>query len=557
MLHPGTISENERNEIKIRHNLILDVARAEYGRIPPRLTGLLDDVSSLYLGGWETYEACQTGYHNLGHAIDVTLLTARMIAGWNRLDDETHPRLNEELFLTAMAAAMFHDAGYIKEKGDTQGRGGKYSFNHEDRSMAMAGRYLSEHGWPERSLKLVPNIISTTKFHRPLELQGLFANKDEEVIGRMMATADLVAQMADVNYMQRINDLYAELQEAYNFEGEENLEKRGFKIFSSAGEMVAGTVDFYENFVLPRLQTLGRMDQYLVSFFGGGRNPYLENIMANLSGQLLDQRSRWRRLGDILEDLGLVSKEQIDSALQMQRRSRSAKPERRKAVGLSLRERLLTWMDGTQFNERCLGEMLMDMKIIDPTVLRQGLLQQIMPTSMIDKFSRSELLFFLEISLLLQNIGRGPWLFDQILEMTNELLKCEASYILLANPENQEMLIAIPTGPNKELLDGRVIPSDKGLAGWVFSHGLPAIVSNVHQDDRFDSEIDSKVRQGFDTRSVLAVPLHINGELIGVMEVINKQSGEFSNHDMDILTMLANLLAVCLDSAFRLQELYS
>ena len=319
------------NDIKIRHNLILDVARAEYGRIPPRLTGLLDDVSSLYRGGWETYEACQTGYHNLGHAIDVTLLTARMIAGWNRLDDEAHPRLNEELFLTAMAAAMFHDAGYIKEKGDTQGRGGKYSFNHEDRSMAMAGRYLSEHGWPERSLTLVPNIISTTKFHRPLELQGLFETKEEEVIGRMMATADLVAQMADVNYMQRINDLYAELQEAYSFEGEENLEKRGFKVFSSAGEMVAGTVDFYENFVLPRLQTLGRMDQYLVSFFGGGRNPYLENIMANLSGQLLDQRSRWRRLGDILEDLGLVSKEQIDSALQMQRNDRDrANPERKK-----------------------------------------------------------------------------------------------------------------------------------------------------------------------------------------------------------------------------------
>jgi len=557
MLQSGSTSENERNDIKIRHSLILDVARAEYGRVSPCLTGLLDDVSSLYQGGWESYEACQTGYHNLGHALDVTLLSARMIAGWNRLGDEAHPHLNEELFLTAMAAAMFHDAGYIKGKGDTQGRGGKYSFSHEDRSMAMAGRYLAEHAWPERSLTLVPNIISTTKFHRPLELQGLFELKEEEVIGRMMATADLVAQMADVNYMQRINDLYAELQEAYRFEGEENLEKRGFKVFSSAGEMISGTVDFYENFVLPRLQSLGRMDQYLVAFFGGGRNPYLENIMANLSGQLLNQRNRWRRLGDILEDLGLVSKEQIDSALQMQRRSRSVDTANKKPASLSLREKLLAWMEGTQFSDSCLGELLMDMNIIDPNVLRQGLLQQIMPPSLIDKFSRAELLFFLEISLLLQNIGRGPWLFDQILEMTNELLKCEASYILLANPENQEMLIAIPTGPNKEQFDGRVIPSDKGLAGWVFSHGQPAIVSNVHQDNRFDSEIDSKVRQGFDTRSVLAVPLHINGELIGVMEVINKHPGEFSYHDMDILTMLANLIAVCLDNAFRLQELYS
>lgn len=557
MLQPGKNPDKERTEIMIRHSLILDIARAEYDRVPAHLTELLDDVTSLYQGGWNSHEACQTGYHNLGHAIDVTLLTARMIAGWNRLQDETHPRLGEELFLSALASAMFHDAGYIKEKGDTLGSGGKYSFSHEDRSMAMAAKYLAEHGWPARSHQLVPNIISTTKFHRPLELEGLFESKSEEVIGRMMATADLVAQMADVNYIQRINDLYAELQEAYTFEGAENLKERGFKIFTSAGEMITGTVDFYENFVLPRLQKLGRMDQYLVAFFGGGRNPYLENIMANLSGQLLDKHNRWRRLGDILEDLGLVSKEQIDSALKMQRHSRSTSPDRPKTAGLSLRDRLLSWMEGTLFNERCLGELLMDMKIIDPTVLRQGLLQQIMPPGLIDEFSRDELLFFLEISLLLQNIGRGPWLFDQILEMTNELLKCEASYILLANAENQEMLIAIPTGPNKEQFDGRIIPADKGLAGWVFSHGLPAIVSNVHQDDRFDSEIDSKVRQGFETRSVLAVPLHINGELIGVMEVINKQAGEFSNHDMEILTMLANLIAVYLDSAFRLQELYS
>ncbi len=550
-------SDQEQNEVRIRHSLILDVAAGEFGAASPLLTALLDDVTDLYQGKWEEYEACQTGYHNLGHALDVTLLTARMIAGWNRLRDEAHPHLGEELFLTALASAMFHDAGYIKTKGDHEGRGGKYSFSHEDRSMAMAEKYLATHGWPERSRRLVPNIISTTKLHRPLALAGLFATREEEVIGRMMATADLVAQMADVNYMQRINDLYAELQEAYRFEGVENLEKRGYKVFSSAGEMIAGTVDFYENFVLPRLQKLGRMDQYLVTFFGGGRNPYLENIMANLSGQLLDKHSRWRRLGDILEDLGLVSDEQIESALKMQRRSRSHQPGGKKTDSLTLRDRLLSWMEGTQFNDRCLGELLMDMQIIDPTVLRQGLLQQIMPPGLIDHFTRDELRFFLEVSLLLPNIGRGPWLFDQILEMTNELLQCEASYILLANAESQEMLIAIPTGPNKEQFDGRVIPADKGLAGWVFSHGLPAIVSNVHQDDRFDSEIDSKVRQGFETRSVLAVPLHINGDLVGVMELMNKQAGDFSNHDMEILTMLANLIAVYLDSAFRLQELYS
>ena len=556
MSQPGYAINNDQNEIKIRHSLILEIARTEYGEAPQRLTNLLADVSSLYRGEWASHESCQTGYHNLGHAFDVTLLTARMIAGWNRLKDQDHPPIDSDLFLIALASAMFHDAGYIKAKGDNQGTGGKYSFNHEDRSMAMVAAYLTANNWSARAVILASNIISTTKFHHPLDLTCLFESKEEEVIGRMVATADLVAQMADVNYMQRINDLYAELQEAYSFEGEENLTARGFKVFASAGEMIAGTVDFYENFVLPRLQKLGRMDQYLVAFFGGGRNPYLENIMANLSGQLLDKHSRWRRLGDILEDLGLVTKQQIDSALQIQKNSRPTTPKE-KPSDQSLHDRLLSWMEGIKFDERCLGELLMDMKIINPTVLRQGLLQQVMPPSVVDEFSRDELLFFLEISVLLQNIGRGPWLFGQVLEMTNELLKCEASYILLANAESQEMLIAIPTGPNKDLFDGRIIPADKGLAGWVFSHGLPAMVSNVHQDERFDSEIDSRVREGFDTKSILAVPLHINGELIGVMELLNKQVGEFSNHDMDILTMLANLIAVYLDSAFRLQELYT
>ncbi|MBU0481083.1 MAG: GAF domain-containing protein [Proteobacteria bacterium] len=558
MTNSGGNIRNGHNNLQIRSTLIKEIATDQYGAVSPLLSDLIDDIRDLYQGKWESHEACQTGYHNLDHALDVALLTARMIGGWNKLNDSNHPHLDESIFLAAIASALFHDTGYIKNKGDFDGYGGKYSFSHEDRSMELAANYLAENNWPERLVRLVPNIISTTKFHGPLTLEGLFDNRQESVAGRMVATSDLVAQMADVDYMQRINDLYAELQEAYRFETKESLEERGIKVFSSAKEMIDGTVDFYEHFVLPRLQDLGRMDQYLVTFFGDGRNPYLENITANLSGQLVGKRSRWRRLGDILEDLGLVSAEQLKAALVHQKDGKdpsAANP--RKVSGTSLRDRLLSWMEGSQFNEKCLGEILMEMQNIKPSVLRKGLLYQALPHSMITRMSRSELLFLLQISILLQSIGRGPWLFDQILEMTNELLNCEGSYILLADTENQEMLMAIPTGPNKEQLDGQTMPADKGLAGWVFSHGQPAIVNNVHQDDRFDSEIDSTVREGFDTKSVVAVPLHINGELIGVMEVVNKITGEFSSHDLDILTLLANVIAVSLDGVFRFQDFYT
>ncbi|MBU0674601.1 MAG: GAF domain-containing protein [Proteobacteria bacterium] len=537
--------------------MILDITGHEYGLVNPLLTSLLTDVADLYQGEWPSHEACQTGYHNHGHAIDVALLTARMISGWNKLPlSEEHPVIDEPMFLNAIAAALFHDTGYIKEKGDTFGSGGKFSFSHEDRSMELAREYLTSHPWPERSRVLAPNIISTTKFHGPLQLEGLFANRQEEIIGRMVASADLVAQMADVDYIKRINDLYGELQEAYEVETREVIQAKGIRVFNSAQEMIEGTVDFYEKFVLPRLASLGRMDQYLVSFFGDGRNPYLENITANLSDQVLDQNSHWRRLGDVLHDRGFVSSEKLKSALNVQEQEKESSLRKRGYTG-SLRQRLLAWMGGSQYREKCIGEILMEMKAIGPIDLRTGLLHQVLPEAMVNRLSRSELLYLLRIAMLLQSIGRGPWLFDQILEMTNELLDCEGSYILLANPENHEMLIAIPTGPNKDLLDGRTIPSDKGLAGWVYSHGQPARVSNVRFDDRFDSEVDQRVRAGFETRSVLAVPLHINGELIGVMEIINKKNGNFSKHDMEILTLLANVFAVSLDGVFRLQEMPS
>jgi hypothetical protein len=554
MTQAGTSINGNHDDIRIRTSLIKEIYAAEFGSDPKPLNDILADLADLYQGKWESQQSCQTGYHNLGHALDVALLTARMIGGWNKLNNADHPKIGKDLFLAAIAGALFHDSGYIKEKGDDEGSGGKYSFNHEARSMALARSYLTRKKWPARTIELVPDMISITRFHVPLEIQGIFESTEEEVIGRMMATADLVAQMADVDYMKRIKDLYAELKEAYEFEGMENLERKGYKVFSSAQEMIDGTVGFYENFVLPRLKQLGRMDQYLVAFFGDGRNPYLENITANLSDQLIAKRNSWQRLGEVLKDLGMATKDQIQAALELQNKSSRKSSHRDNYSAQSLRDTIITWMEGNLFADKCLGEYLMDMDVISPPLLRKGLLHQILPPDMLESLSRHELLVLLQISMLWQKIGRGDWLFTQILEMTNELLNCEGSNILLAKTESQEMLIAIPTDPQNGQQEGHTFPADKGLAGWVFSHGHPAIVSNASEDERFDSAIDSNMRSKVATRSILAVPLHINGELIGVMEAINKVEGEFTEHDMNILILVANIITVSLESVFRFQR---
>lgn len=535
-------SKDLNNRKRVR--LIQEIFNVHYGEMPPPLTTLIKDAIDLYEGRWATHQACQVGYHNLEHCLDVTLLTARMTAGWNI--HRGHTPIPREIFICGLAAALFHDSGYIKERGDISGRGGKYTFRHEQRSMDMARIYLSDHCWPPEMVKLIPRIISVTEYNRDTPIEGHFHDLQAEIMAKIVATSDLVAQMADVNYMQQINALFEEMKEAYEFEGTENLARRGIRIFLSAREMIEETMGFYEYFVLPRLQRFGRMDQYLVTFFGNGRNPYLENIAANLSGQLMNRRVQWRRLGEIFEELGVVTPVQIKEALAKQKEKKGKEEAATRPTRdiKTLHERLVAWMDNSQFEGNCLGDLLMEMELITPATLRKGLLDQILPPLLIDQLSREELIFILKISTLLQNINRGPWVFHQILEMTNELLHCEASSIMLANNETKEMLVVIPTGPKRDFLNKQTIPTDKGLAGWVYRHAQPAVVRNAPLDERFDEDIDLRI--GFKTRSILAVPLHINGMLIGVMEVMNKENDNFTIHDMDILTMLANVIAISL-----------
>ena len=65
-------------------------------------------------------------------------------------------------------------------------------------------------------------------------------------------------------------------------------------------------------------------------------------------------------------------------------------------------------------------------------------------------------------------------------------------------------------------------------------------MQNVNLDERFDSEVDGA--KNFHTTSILALPFHINGEWVGVFELLNKREGKFTEHDMDVLTILVNII---------------
>lgn len=139
-------------------------------------------------------------------------------------------------------------------------------------------------------------------------------------------------------------------------------------------------------------------------------------------------------------------------------------------------------------------------------------------------------------------------LLDETMESALELLDAEDGSLILIDEETDEMVFVLVHGSVRGKLQGYRFDRHQGIAGWVAEYAEPVIVDNVRSDSRFLAEIDE--RFGFETCSMVAVPLIARGKVLGVIEVINKRSGErFTNDDASQLSILATLAASALDYA--------
>jgi GAF domain-containing protein len=139
-------------------------------------------------------------------------------------------------------------------------------------------------------------------------------------------------------------------------------------------------------------------------------------------------------------------------------------------------------------------------------------------------------------------------LLDTTMDCALELLDATDGSLMLVDEETDELVFVLVHGAVRETMTGHRFDRRKGIAGWVAERGEPAIVGNVRTDARFLPEMDE--RFGFVTRSLVAVPLAARGKVLGVIEVLNKRSGEeFTDDDASVLSILAALSASALDYA--------
>ena len=273
-----------------------------------KFNALFRDILRLFSGGYPGFRKCNTDYHDLRHTTDNLLALMRLIHG----ADRAGIRISEKGVLLGLTAALLHDVGYIQERGDLSGTGAKHTKAHVRRSIEFAGNYLAKKGFTEKELLSVTRIIECTDASRPVSSLA-FPSREIELIGKMQGTADLLGQMADRTYLEKLLLLYLELTEG---------EVPGY---ASEFDLLKKTLRFRELALQRFDRELGGVRKYLRFHFRKrhhiDRDLYavtIENNMSYLKGLVARHPKDYRKF---LRRGGIVKK-----LVQKERRARRKGP---------------------------------------------------------------------------------------------------------------------------------------------------------------------------------------------------------------------------------------
>lgn len=148
-----------------------------------------------------------------------------------------------------------------------------------------------------------------------------------------------------------------------------------------------------------------------------------------------------------------------------------------------------------------------------------------------------------EITVLLQNAKELNTALSLSLETVIAALDSEAGTIWLLDRRSDRLFPVFNRGPVD--ISGITIENGQGIAGTVIRSGEAVIVEDVSADSRFSFSVDEE--SGFQTKSVICVPLTVDGETIGCIQVVNKRSGAlYDEEDLILCEELAALAGIAI-----------
>ena len=165
------------------------------------------------------------------------------------------------------------------------------------------------------------------------------------------------------------------------------------------------------------------------------------------------------------------------------------------------------------------------------------------------KLRTSELLLSVSQKIAgLKNLSEILW---TIIETTTETLNADRGSLFLNDPLTGELYSRVAQG---ELIREIRILNSTGIAGSIFQSGVGEIIHDAYADDRFNSKIDEQT--GYVTKNIVCAPVKtVRGDVIGVIQILNKKRGRFTKEDLEIVQGITLQAAVSLQNAQGMEEM--
>jgi len=228
------------------------------------------DIVRLFRGEYPGYRKCNTEYHDLKHTTDAFLAMARLMHGaLVRGENLTREQAN-----LGLICALMHDTGYIQTLDDDVGTGAKYTRIDTKRSIVFMKKYIADNGFSKEDFKNHPDILKCTGLDT--KINGIrFESRQIELLCKMLGTADLLGQMADRNYIEKLLFLFYEFREG------------GVPGYGSELDLLKKTIDFYAMTQKRVAHELDSVNEYIRYHFKArwnlDRDLYMEAIENNIN----------------------------------------------------------------------------------------------------------------------------------------------------------------------------------------------------------------------------------------------------------------------------------
>jgi serine phosphatase RsbU (regulator of sigma subunit)/anti-sigma regulatory factor (Ser/Thr protein kinase) len=139
-------------------------------------------------------------------------------------------------------------------------------------------------------------------------------------------------------------------------------------------------------------------------------------------------------------------------------------------------------------------------------------------------------------------------MLSELLDRIRRLLDADTAAVLLLDEDRKTLVARAARGLEEEVRQGVQVPLARGFAGRVAARGVPIVIEDLGR-----AEVVNPILRQKGIRSMLGVPVHVEGRVIGVMHIGTLTRRTFTNDDVALLQLAADRVALAIDNA-RLSE---